>query len=224
MKTEHKLYWGVGILSVLIFVGSFFMPGKPDDKSSLPWHIEHPSPDTTRVFGLTLGHSTAGDAEQRFHEEGKPSLFRSPSGQLVAEMFFEQVTMAGLKSKIVATIAVPDAELQAMYERGVRISGTGTGKKITLTAEDAARVRALPIAGLTYMPSVRLDEEIFAKRFGQPSQRIKEKTSGATHWLYPQDGLDITLGGEEKPVLQYVSPRDFGKLIAPLLNNGNTIN
>ncbi len=222
MKTEHKLYWGAGILSVLIFVGSFFMPGKPDDKSSLPWHIEHPSPDTTRVFGLTLGVSTAGDAEQHFREEGKPSLFRSPGGKLAAEMFFEQVTMAGLKSRIAATIAVPDAELQAMYERGVRASGTGTGKKITMTAADAARLRMFPISGLTYMPSVRLDEEIFAKRFGQPSQRIKEKTSGAIHWLYPQEGLDITLGDEEKPVLQYVPPKDFDQLIAPLLNNGKT--
>lgn len=224
MTTEHKLYWGVGILSILIFAGSFFMPGQPDDKSGLPWQIEHPSPDTTRVFGLTLGLSTAAEAEQRFHEEAKPSLFRSPSGQLVAEMYFEQVTLAGLKSRIVAAVAVPDAELQAMYERGLRISGTGSGKKITMTAEDAARVRALPIAGLTYMPSVRLEQEIFAKRFGQPSQRIKEKESGAIHWLYPQNGLDITLGGEEKPVLQYVPPKDFGKLVTPLLNNGEIIN
>ena len=223
---EHKLFWGVGILSVLIFVGSFFMPGKPDEKSGLPWHIEHPAPDTIRIFDLTLGLSTTNEAEQRFQEEAKPSLFKSPSGQLVAEMFFEQVTLAGLKSRIVITIAVPEAELQAMYERGLRMSGTGSGsgKKITLAQEDVARVRALPIASLTYMPSVRLKEEIFSKRFGPPSQRIKEKRSGAIHWLYPQNGLDITLGGEEKPVLQYVPPKDFDKLVIPLLNNGEIIN
>lgn len=200
------------------------MPGKPDDKSGLPWHIEHPSPDTTRIFGLTLGLSTTNDAEQRFHEEAKPSLFKSPSGQLVAEMFFEQVTLAGLKSRIVATIAVPEAELQAIYERGLRMSGTEYGKKITLAPEDAAKVRALPITSLTYMPSVRLEEEIFSKRFGQPTQRIKENKGGAIHWLYPQNGLDITLGGDEKPVLQYVTPKDFDKLVLPLLNNGQIIN
>ena len=224
MTMERKLYWGIGIFSVLIFAGSFFMPGKPDDKSGLPWHIEHPTADTIRIFGLTLGLSTTNEAEQHFQEEAKPSLFKSPSGQLVAEMFFEQVTMAGLKSKIVATIAVPDAELQAMYERGLRMSGVGSGKKITLAPEDASRVRALPIASLTYMPSVRLNEEVFSKRFGQPAQRIKEKKSGAVHWLYPQNGLDITMGGEEKPVLQYVPPKDFDKLVAPLLGSGETIN
>jgi len=220
---ERKLYWGVGILSILILVGSFFMPGKSGNQNDLPWHIEHPTQDTTRIFGLTLGSSTASEAEQRFHEEAKPSLFKSPDGQLVAEMFFEQVTLAGLKSRIVINIAVPAAELQAMYERGLRISGTGSSKKITPAPADAARLRALPIGSLTYMPSVRLEEEIFLKRFGQPSQRIREKESGAVHWLYPQDGLDITLGGEEKPVLQYVPPRDFGRLLQPLLASGEII-
>lgn len=221
---ERKLYWGVGILSILILVGSFFMPGKPGVQNDLPWHIEHPAPDTTRIFGLTLESSTASEAEQRFHEEAKPSLFKSPDGQLVAEMFFEQVTLAGLKSRIVINIAVPAAELQAMYERGLRISGTGSSKKITPAPGDVVRLRALPIGSLTYMPSIRLEEEIFLKRFGQPNQRIREKESGAVHWLYPQDGLDITLGGNEKPVLQYVPPKDFSKLLQPLLNKGEVIN
>ncbi|MDH4233858.1 MAG: hypothetical protein OEV15_01810 [Gallionella sp.] len=199
------------------------MPGKPEDKSGLPWNIEHPSPDTTRIFGLTLGHSTNNDAEQLFHESAIPSLFKSPDGRLVAEIFYEQVILAGLKSRIVTTIAVPDTELQAMYERGLRMSGTASGKKITLAPDDVARVRALPIASLTYMPAIRLEKGVVSKRFGQPAQRIKEKESGAIHWLYPQHGLDITLGGEEKPVLQYVPPRDFDKLIAPLLKSGEII-
>lgn len=223
MTMERKLYWGIGILSVLIFAGSLFMPGKSIEKTDLPWRIEHPTPDTTRIFGLTLGHATTNEAEQRFQEEAKSSLFKSPGGQLVAEMFFEQVTLAGLKSKIVVSIAVPDMELQGMYERGLRMSGTGSGKKITLAPDDVARVRALPISGLTYMPSVRLEEEIIRRRFGQPAKRIKEKKSGVVHWLYPQHGLDITLGGEGKPVLQYVSLKDFDKLVQPLLNNGEVI-
>ena len=224
MTTERKLYWSIGILSILIFAGSFFIPGKSDDKSGLPWHIEHPTADTTRVFGLTLGVSSTNEAEQHFREQAKSSLFKSPSGQLVAEMFFEQVTLAGLKSRIVATIAVPDGELQAMYERGLRIAGTDSGKKITLAPEDETRVRTLPIASLTYIPSVRLNEEIFGKRFGQPAQRIKESKSGVIHWLYPQNGLDIALGRGEIPVLQYVPPKDFDKLVAPLVKSGEIIN
>lgn len=223
MTTERKIYWWVGILSVLIFVGSFFTPGEPNKKDDLPWHIEHPAPDSVRVFGLTLGQSSANEAEQRFKEEAKPSLFKAPDGKLVAEVFFEQINLAGLRAKIVLTIAVPDTELQAMYERGLRMSSTGNGKKITPAPDDVARLRTLPVSSLTYMPGVRVDEELFLKRFGQPAQRVREKKSGAVHWLYPQNGLDITLGGEEKPLLQYVPPKDFDKLVRPLLADGEVI-
>lgn len=220
---ERKFFWGIGIILVLGIVGSFFVPGPPSDKNNLPWNIEHPSPDSVRIFGLTLGQATTNEAEQRFKELAKPALFKSPDGKLVAEMFFDQVNLAGLKSKIVLSIAVPDAELLSMYERGLRMTATESGKQITLTPDDITRLRTLPVASLTYMPAVRVDEGIFSKRFGQPAQRIKEKKSGAIHWLYPQHGLDIALGGQEKAVLQYVPPRDFDKLLQPLLAKGEVL-
>jgi hypothetical protein len=126
--------------------------------------------------------------------------------------------LADLKARIVLSIDVPKQELQSMFERGLRMNATGSGKEITLTTDDVGRVLAMPISSLTYMPSVRLEDAIFAKRFGQPAQRLREKKSGAVHWLYPQHGLDITLGGTEKPLLQYVSPGDFEKLTQPLLS------
>ena len=199
------------------------MPGAPRRNDALPWHIEHPTPDSVRVFGLTLGESAASDAESRFKEEAEPSLFKSPDGKIVAEMFFDQVNLAGLSSNIVLTIDVPEAELNRMYERGLRMAATVSGKKVTMTADDIARLRTLPISGLTYLPSLHVDEAIFAKRFGQPEQRVQEKKSGLIHWLYPQDGLDITMGGSGKPLLQYVPPRDFDKLVRPLLANGEVL-
>ncbi len=220
---ERKVFWFIGIVLVFGIVGSFFVPGPPRSKTDLPWHIEHPSPDSVRIFDLTLGQATTNDAEQRFKELAKPSLFKSPDGKLVAEMFFAQVNMAGLKSRIVLNIAAPEAELLAMYERGLRMTATESGKQITLTPDDITRLRTMPISSLTYLPSVRVDEEIFSKRFGQPAQRVKEKKSGAVHWLYPQHGLDIALGGEEKAVLQYVPPKDFDRLTKPLLANGQIL-
>ncbi len=223
MSTESKIYWGVGIVSVLFLIGSFFMPREPNRIDDLPWHIEHPAPDMVRVFGLTLGVSTADEAEQHFKEAAEPSLFRSPEGKMIAEVFFEQVTMAGLRSKIVLTIDIPDAELVGMYERGLRMGSTGSGKKITMTPDDIAMMRAKPISSLTYLPGSHVEDAIFLKRFGQPAQRIKETKSGIIHWLYPQNGLDITLGGSEKPLLQYVAPKDFDKLVRPLIANGEVL-
>lgn len=224
MSTEKKIYWGIGGMSVLILVGAFLMPGEPRRADDLPWHIEHPTPDSVRVFGLTIGSSTPNEAELRFKEHAEPSLFKSPDNQLGAEMFFEQVDLAGLRSKIVLTVGASENELRQMYERGLRMSSTASGKKITLTPDDIARLRSLPISGLTYMPGVRVEDALFLKRFGKPAQVIKETKSGATHWLYPESGLDITLGGSEKPLLQYVSPKEFDKLAKPLLANGELIN
>jgi hypothetical protein len=176
-----------------------------------------------RVFGLTLGESVANEAELRFKEEAKPSLFKSPEGKLIAEIFFEQVDLAGLRSKIVLTIDVPEKELQGMYERGLRMGATGSGKKITMTPDDIAKLRTWPISSLTYLPSLRVEEAVFLKRFGQPAQRVQESKSGLIHWLYPQDGLDITLGSGEKPLLQYVPPRNFDMLVRPLMANGGVL-
>ncbi len=223
MATERKIYWGIGIMSVLILVGALFIPAEPRRISDLPWHIEHPTSDTVRIFGLTLGESSTNEAEQRFSEEAVPSLFKSPEGKLVAEVYFEQVKLGGLPSTIVLTINVPEEEIKGMYERGLRMATTGSGKKITMTPDDITKLRTLPIGSLTYLPSLHVEETIFIKRFGQPAQRIREQKSGLIHWLYPQEGLDITLNGSEKPLLQYVSPKNFDQLSQPLMVSGEVL-
>lgn len=223
MTTESKIYWGVGIVSVAILLGAFLIPGDRPGQTDLPWHIEHPTPDTVSVFGLTLGASTPAEAEQHFREQAVPSLFKSPAGTLSAEVFFEQVNLAGLRSRVVVTVDLPEQEIRGMYERGLRIAGTGSGKKITLTAEDVARLMSTPISSLTYLPGVNVEQALFLKRFGKPVQIIRENKSGTLHWLYPQNGLDITLSPSEKPLLQYVSPREFSRLSGPLLENGAVV-
>jgi len=100
----------------------------------------------------------------------------------------------------------------------LRINSTPGGKRITLTADDLARVRSLPIASLTYMPTTRLDEAVIEKRFGQPVQRVRENKTGLIHWLYPQDGVDIIL--DDHAVFQYLPPKDFALASAPLLAHG----
>jgi hypothetical protein len=103
------------------------------------------------------------------------------------------------------------------------MAATGSGKKITMTPDDIAKLRTFPIGSLTYMPSLRVEEAIFLKRFGEPSQRIKENSSNLIHWLYPQNGLDLTLSDTDKPLLQFVSPKNFDQLVRPLIANGEVL-
>ncbi|MEO8333282.1 MAG: hypothetical protein ABI479_12690 [Gallionella sp.] len=192
---------------------------------TLPWSITHPTPDTTRIFGITLGQTRLDETAEVFkgQAEVEISLFKPTDGKLGIEAFVEEVNYNGLKAKIIMNIAVPNEELQGMFERGLRINSTPSGKRITLTYDDLARVRNTPISSLTYLPNVRLEEDIIAKRFGKPAQRVRENKTDVIHWLYPQHGLDIVLGGKEKPLLQYVSPKDFELLRAPLLANGEIL-
>jgi hypothetical protein len=223
---DKKIILGVSALSIAAISIILLAPDNSvNTPDTLPWKITHPTPDTTRVFGLTLGQTTLDEAAAAFkHEtEVEISLFKPTDSKMSVEAFFEEVNFNGLKAKIVMTIAVPPEELQGMFQRGLRMNSAPSGKRITLTFDDLARVRKLPVASLTYLPNVRLEDALIAKRFGEPAMRVREPKSGVTHWLYPQHGLDVALSPSEKPLLQYLSPKDFELLRLPLLANGEIL-
>jgi len=223
---DKKIILGVVALAI---VSIFLLLLAPDNAvhtpDTLPWNITHPTPDTTRIFGITLGKTTLDQTAEVFkgQAEVEISLFKPTDGKLGVEAFVEEVNFNGLKAKIVMNIAVPAEELQGMYQRGLRINSTPSGKRITLTYDDLARVRSLPITSLTYLPNLSLEEAVITKRFGEPAQRVRENKTGTIHWLYPQNGLDVVLGGKEKPLLQYLPPKDFELLSGPLLADGEIL-
>lgn len=223
---DRKIILGVVALAAVSISVLLIAPDNSiNSPDTLPWKIVHPTPDTTRVFGITLGVTSLDQSAETFkHQtEVELSLFKPSEGKLGVEAFYEEVNFNGLKAKIVMNVAVPDDELKRMYERGLRMNSTPSGKRITLTADDLARVKSLPVSSLTYMPTVRLEEPTIIKRFGEPAQRIKESKSDLTHWLYPQHGLDIVMSGKAKPLLQYLPPKDFELLRAPLLAEGEIL-
>jgi len=221
---DKKIILGATALVVVVISILLMMPGKATNTpDTLPWHITHPTPDTTRVFNVTLGVTSLGDVEKTFKEVAEISLFKPSAGGKSVEAFYEEVNFNGLKAKIIMTIAVPTEELQGIYERGLRLNNDTSGKHITMTFADLEHVRTLPVSSLTYLPNLSIDEAIITKRFGEPAQRIREKNTEIVHWLYPQHGLDIVTSGKEKSVLQYLSPKDFALLHAPLLAKGEVL-
>lgn len=223
---DRKILLGVIAFAALALSIALMLPEDTttvNDGDTLPWNIAHPTPYTTRVLGVTLGESTLEQAELKFEEAAVVSMFQSADSKLAVEAFFEEVNLNGLKAKIVLTMEIPSFELPGIFDRGLRMNTTTSGKRITLSTDDLARVRRSPIASLTYLPAVRLDEAVLIKRFGEPAQRVRETKSGAIHWLYPQHGLDITLGGDEKPLLQYLSPTNFERLRSPLVAQGEIL-
>lgn len=221
---DKKIILGViALAAVSIAILLMFPDNSSNTPDTLPWHISHPTPESTRIMGVTLGVTTLGDVEKSFKEQSEISLFKPTEGKLSVEAFYDEVNFNGLKAKIVMNVAVPEAELDGMFQRGLRLNSGVSGKHITMAFDDLARVRTLPVTTLTYMPNVRLEEAVIAKRFGEPAQRIREKDSNVVHWLYPNHGLDISLNAKEKPLLQYVPVKDFELLRAPLLAKGEVL-
>ncbi|MFA5625979.1 MAG: hypothetical protein WCX90_05665 [Thiohalomonadaceae bacterium] len=206
----------VGVL--LVIVVAIFIPGRDDHRQELlPWAITTHADGSSTALGLHLGQSTFSDAEELFQTELEMVLFKSPQGWLVAEGYFGNLALSGFIAKLVIEAALTEDELQSMFERGLRVAALGDGsRKVTLHPDDMAYLRASPISSLTYLPRSRLDGELVEKRFGVPAEKIEEKSGDTVHWLYPEQGLDVVLSAKGKSVLQYVAPRDFPRLVAPL--------
>jgi len=182
----------------------------PDPK--LPWRITVGADGSSRVFGLTLGHSTLGEAQQLLGDRGELTLFVAQDGQRTLEAYFDQVALSGLRGHMVLTLELPQERLQAFHDRGIRVSRLGSGEtKVTPSEGDRADATHAPLRAITYLPLADIPEEVLLKRFGPPDERIPVGDD-RVHWLYPDRGLDILVDPQRKAVFQYVPPRDFARL------------
>ncbi len=205
----------LGFVAILLL-----MPQPADDGVvRLPWRIEQNPAGRTRVFGLTLGETSLAEVRELFGEEGKLNLFRGRNDPFVyaAEAYFEQIYLARLRADFVFTLDVDQRTLSEMHDRGLRISRVGSGaQKVKLDPADAVALAGRPIRSISYLPQARLDGDLIERRFGTPARRLTEPDTGVVHWLYPERGLDIGRDPKGHVVIQYVDPRDFGRLMAPL--------
>lgn len=216
----RHVFLTVLVVSILAVVIGILIPGQPREKAiNLPWQVEHIPDGSIRVFGLVLGTSTLQDAQQLFQEEAELSMFASDDGNRVVEGFFNQLTLSGLRARMVVALTYSEDELEAIFNRGARISTMGSGqRKVALSGEDKMTALHTPIVAITYLPKANLDATLVENRFGQPAEKIREQKTDVEHWLYPEIGLDIALSEEQKDVLQYTLPNRFESLVAPLKN------
>ncbi len=232
---SRYIFLRVFVFSLLAILGGVYLSSlQPPqrDHAGYPWQIEQLPSGHIRVFSLTLGQSSLNDAQQLFKEMAEITLFmpakekqsstkseQRRASRKGVEAFFTQVRTGGLKAKMVISIDIPENEINAMYNRGVRIATLGSGtRKVTLSDADVIKVRTLPISSITWLPSINLKANLIEKRFGQPAEKRPDPVSDAIHWLYPELGLDIVLSETQKEVIQYIEPDRFDELLEPLTN------
>ena len=217
----------VRIFSLLIFLTIVIIamlslkPGSERSTESvkgLPWQIEVLPEGRSKVFGVTLGQSTLGDAREQLGEDMTLAIIVA-SGQDIGalEMFYSRYKAGVFSGKLVlAADLAPEAVMQLM-ERAIKSGYMDSGaRKFTLHPEDLPVALQAPLATMTFIPAVNIDEASAIKRFG-PASEIIRASEQVAHLLYPDKGLDLIINENGKEVLQYVAPRDFERLREPLL-------
>jgi hypothetical protein len=221
---DRNIVLSVLAMAVFGFIGfMLLMPEERDDGvQRLPWLVTQDQDGHTQVFGFTLDKTPLAQVRDVLGEEGEIILFAHPEAgegedRYRVEAYFEQIYLNRLRADFVVGVALDQAALAAMYERGLRISQLGSGaKKVKLAAEDIERLTQAPISAITYLPWKSLDAEILEKRFGIPAEKRAEPETGVSHWLYPAKGMDVAIDSKGGVVVQYVNSADFARILVPL--------
>jgi hypothetical protein len=216
---ERNIALTVAAFSLAAVGIAIMLPGRPvDPDPKVPWRIEVNADGSSSVLGVTLGHTTLGEVETLFDEGSELTLFVAKDDSISVEAFFEKIFLSGLRADMVMALDIPEAQKQAMFDRGARMSKLGSGeKKVTLSNEDEQAARQFPIRHITYLPMADLEPQLLESRFGTPARRVPADR-GIEHWLYPEQGLDIAVDPERKEVFQYVAPKDFQQLVTEPLS------
>ncbi|QID18007.1 hypothetical protein G3580_10350 [Nitrogeniibacter mangrovi] len=212
----------VAILSLVlaaIILPLFFMPEPADlaeRQQRLPWVIEVQPDGNTRAFGLTLNVSTLADAKAAFGPDVDVAIISAPGEAGTLEAYVSTAKAGFITGKMVFAVDAAADMVQAMKERAVKTEYMeSTTRKSILAAADVATALQRPIHAISFIPSVNLDRDAIVERFGAPVREVATNDH-QTHLLYPAKGLDIILDTQGKELLQYVAPRDFERLTAPL--------
>lgn len=213
-------------LSVIAFILAaliipFFIPGTGeqhgiDPNSNLPWQISVDGQGGSRVFGLQPGVSTLAEVRARLGGEPEVAIVAAPNEAGAVEAYYSQVALGFVLAKVIVTVDLPETEISAMRSRASKAEFMeSTTVKIRLHASDLPRIEQAQIKALSVIPTVNLDEATIIQRFGPPGERLVTGEK-QVHLLYPEQGLDVILDEGGKELLQYVAPRDFAALVAPL--------
>lgn len=220
MRTFAIIVAAIVAIIVLPFVPALIAtfsgtpPSRPEQ--NLPWQIE-PQPDgSSRVFGLQLGRSTLAEARQRLGPDLQVALVIAPGETGTLEAYYESFNAGFVTGKMVLTIDTTPAMRADMLKRAQKAEYMESStRRIQLNEADQHAAEQLPVSVVAFIPSAQLDEQVVLQRFGQPAERLRG-TETREHFLYPDLGLDLMLDTKGKELLQYVAPRDFARLRAPL--------
>ena len=180
-------------------------PENNNPVTGLPWQIDQLANGDTRVFGITLGRTTLGEAIEQLGNDMELAIIAAPGRDGVMEAYYSHYASGPITGKLILIMDVTPATLSTMRKRAFQDRGT---RRHHLHPDDLPAAYQSPVRAINFMPSYNLDADIAQARFGSPAEiiRVNEQQQ---HLLYPDKGLDLILSTEDREILQYLPPGDF---------------
>jgi len=210
------------LILIIATIGGFalLLPSQTNhlrQAKGFPWQIETLPDGNSKVFGLILASSTLGEARERISKEMEIAVIAAPGEPGALEAYYGDYAAGIVAGKLILVADVDQETVARLRGRAVKSEYMdSTTRKYILDPADLALAYRAPIAAITFIPAVNLDEQTVLKRFGTPHERLRTNEH-TEHFLYPEKGLDLMLDSRGKEVLQYVAPRQFARLREPLI-------
>jgi len=205
----HMKYFLSLLVVILIAVGlvSFSNDKQPnnDPVTGLPWQIDSLPGGDTRVFGITLGRTTLGEAIAQHGDDMDLAIIAAPHEAGTLEAYFSHYSAGPITGKLILIMDIAPDALSPLRKRSFQDGGT---RRYHLHPDDLQVAYRAPVKIINFMPGFNLDEEIAQARFGTPAEIIQANEQ-QKHFLYPGKGLDLILNTSGKEVLQYLPPGEF---------------
>lgn len=203
------------LLAAVLLVSPFLKESENTEIiTGLPWQIDVLPDGSTQVFGLHIGVSRLSDVLGILGDDDMELAIISASDEVGSlEMYYGHYKAGVIAGKLVVQASASEKNISEWRERAVKSDymASGQAKKHLLSGDELKQALNEVVIGLTFIPSINLDEEIIVARFGEPAERVQ--LEGATHYIYPEKGLDIALFEDAKEVIQYVSPNAMPSIL-----------
>jgi hypothetical protein len=205
----------VTTLAVLAFALFYLTTDREvgDAVIDLPWQVKVVDPQHSGVLGIVLNQTNLEQARAHFGQLDGIALFKDSTGRYSLEAYFGKVRSGPLTARLIATLEVPQPELESLVEHTVKRIKTEDGSlKWTLSQAKQAEQGLRKIRSLAYIPSYRgMDQPFIEQRFGQPARREAVDDS-AELWFYPEIGTRVLVDQEGNELFEYLSLADFNAI------------
>ncbi len=174
------------------------------------------------VLGVVLGETTLKQAETVLYTRSERALFVAlKEGQPPKETLEAFFPTSPDRAKIVIELDASPALMARIKSNAYSPMAFPSGNaKLEIAPEHNAEIDNQVAKSLTYIPPLDLTPEMVEQHFGKTTQQIVD-TDGNIHLLYPALGLDVLIAREGNPLLQFVPPAEFERLLTLLKQNSS---